>query len=658
MRPPGHRRALARCLSTDRRFNIPLSLLFLPILVVVTLAAAGSVHAQEDSIAFDSDRWVVLNGGQADRFGRRCFSGAAYLKDFEFGNGVIEVDVAVNGSRSYPGLIFRLQSLRDYERVYVRPHRAGLYPDAIQYTPVINGIAGWQLYNGDGYTAGARIPTGEWLHLRLEVSGEQARLYLDGEREPALAMTYLGHGSSRGSIGVLGPADGTACFSNFRYRRDDGLAFEAAARVVAPPGTLLDWEVSRVYPASRVNREVYPHFYAIFLAEWRAVSPEPWGMVDIGRAHGRTGEGTDLVLARTVVRSDERRPVKLSLGYSDEVDLFLNGRKIFSGNSAYHGRDPSFLGILGLHDAVYLTLEKGLNEIFLMVSESFGGWGFEARTEPALEPPVKQHGRANLVWESPREFLTPESVVYDRERGVLYVSSFDNRYGQTPEFTGYISRLSLDGEIEELTWVSDLNAPTGLGIYRDKLYTTERGVLTEIDIESGTILNRYPIPDSDFLNDLAIDDDGNIYMSDTRPSSHLDSRIYRFKDGEASVWLDGAEIVRANGLFIDGDELLVGNSGDGMLKAVNLKDKRVRTIACLGAGIVDGIRVDNAGNYLVSHWEGQTYVVTPAGEVVEVLDTMGSGINLADFEYIRAENLLVIPTFLDNRVIAYRLTER
>ncbi|MGD8868938.1 MAG: hypothetical protein PVI01_15015, partial [Gemmatimonadales bacterium] len=264
MLPPRHRRALARCPGTDCCFSVDPTLLFFLVLIGMPFVAAGSVNAQEDVIAFDSDRWVVLNGEQADRFGRRCFSGAAYLKDVEFENGVIEVDVAVNGSRSYPGLIFRLQSPRDYERVYLRPHRAGLYPDAIQYVPVSNGIAGWQLYNGDGFTAGAQIPKGEWLRLRLEVSGEQARLYLDGGGGPALAMTHLGHGSSRGSIGVLGPRDGTACFSNFRYRRDDGVAFEAAAEVMAAPGTLLDWEISRVYPASRVNREVYPHFYAIF----------------------------------------------------------------------------------------------------------------------------------------------------------------------------------------------------------------------------------------------------------------------------------------------------------------------------------------------------------------------------------------------------------
>ncbi len=61
---------------------------------------------------------------------------------------------------------------------------------------------------------------------------------------------------------------------------------------------------------------------------------------------------------------------------------------------------------------------------------------------------------------------------------------------------------------------------------------------------------------------------------------------------------------------------------------------------------------------LVSHWEGQVYVVSPEGEIIEVLDTLPEQINAADFEYIREQNLLLIPTFVDNRVMAYRLEER
>jgi sugar lactone lactonase YvrE len=617
--------------------------------VVVLILFATAARAQSAVIDFESDSWQLINAEIQDHLGRQCLAGAAVLKDVEFENGVIEVDVAVDGSRSYPGIIFRMQSNADYERFYIRPHRAGLYPDALQYTPVFKQVAGWQLYNGPGYTAAVDMADNEWVHVKMEVQGTQARVYMNGA---------LKHGVSRGTIGVLGPNDGTACFSDFKYTVDDDLSFEAPAAVATPAGTITDWEISRPFKAEQANRNRYPRFYTIFGANWQKVTPEASGLVDIARYAQRTPGGPDLVLARTKIRSDRRQNVMFSFGYSDEVDLFLNGHKVFAGNSSYQYRDPSFLGIVGFHDAVNLTLEKGLNEIFMMVTETFGGWGIMGKLDGEVVPPLKEHGRATQVWATDSVFLTPESVLYDPDREVLYVTNFDAMYGATEDFTGYISKLSLDGEVEELKWITGLNAPAGIAIYRDKLYTLERGFLTEIDIARGEILERYEVPGSDFVNDLAIDGEGNIYISDTSPSSHIDSRIYRFKDGVFQVWLDGPEIYRSNGLFIHENELLVGNTGDGIFKAVDLTDKTVRNITSLGAGVIDGIRVDNKGNYIVSHWEGQTYVISPSGEVVEVLDTMGERLNSADFEYIREQNLLLIPTFLGNRVTAYRLAER
>ena len=260
------------------------------------------------------------------------------------------------------------------------------------------------------------------------------------------------------------------------------------------------------------------------------------------------------------------------------------------------------------------------------------------------------------MWETPQNFLTTESILYDHKREVLYVTSFDNQYDTAnkdeDQFTGYISKVTLDGEIETLRWISHLSAPCGKGIYRDRLYTVERGFLTEIDIESGTILKRYPVTGSDFLNDLVIDAQGNTYMSDTSPSNRLDSRIYKFADGEIEVWERGHEIDRTNGLFVHGDYLLVGNTGDGCLQSIHLSTKKINTITCLGAGVVDGIRVDNDGNYLVSHREGQLYVVSPDGYVTEVPDTLPQGQNVADFEFIKDKNLIIIPTFVANGIVA------
>jgi len=78
-------------------------------------------------------------------------------------------------------------------------------------------------------------------------------------------------------------------------------------------------------------------------------------------------------------------------------------------------------------------------------------------------------------------------------------------------------------------------------------------------------------------------------------------------------------------------------------------------LVSLAAGIIDGIKTEDDGSVLVSHWEGQVYRVTPAGQVIRILDTMPELRNTADFELISELGMVVMPTFVDNRVVAYRL---
>lgn len=617
--------------------------------------------SQPNISEFTPERWDLSKATVTDFLGRKAVMGSALLKDVEFKNGVIEVDIAVTGSRSYPGINFRMTDDGNYERFYIRPHRAGLYPDALQYTPVFNNVAGWQLYNGEGFTAGATIPANQWIHVKMEIKGSQARVFLNNSDEPGLVIHELKHGDNRGKVGLLAPMNGSAYLSNFSYREDAAMEFEAPPKTETPMGMMLDWEISKVINAEKIDIELvnYPGLYQIFYAGWKKAKAEPSGLLDIARFVERNEQHPECILARAIVRADKKQDIKLSFGYSDEVTLFLNGQKLFYGMSAYQWRDPSFLGIVGLNDVAFLTLEKGLNEIFLIVKESFGGWGFKVKSDRELGAPVKQHERITKVWETEAVFLTPESVVWDPKQNALFVSSFDNKFNKDtkPEdYTGFISKLKPNGEIEKLKWASPLHGPCGIAIYKDKLYTVERSNLAEIDIKTGEILKRYPIPGCDFPNDLIADSDGSIYISDTSPTNHRASRIYKFKKGAFEVWEDNEEIYRANGLFIHDGKLLIGNTGDGCFKAADLKTKRIEPIACLGAGVVDGIRVDNRGNYLVSHWEGQTYVITPSGQVTEVMDTIGD-INVADFEYIKEKNLLVVPTFVGNKVVAYKLEE-
>jgi len=417
--------------------------------------------------------------------------------------------------------------------------------------------------------------------------------------------------------------------------------------------TLEEWSMAGPYPSERVNRDQYPHFFTIFLAGWQPVRATN-GFVDISTSMPRESEASGTVLARTVFTSDTRQDMTLFLESVGQLDLFVNGRKSLPATSDDRTAGTRPEKADHVDDTVEVRLERGLNEIFLMVTGRTGAWNFRVRADRRLQPKRMEHDAVSAAWATDSVFLTPETVVYDPGRDVLYVSNFDYQYAQKTAPSGYISKLATDGDILDQYWITGLEAPAGMGIWRDTLYVAEREHLVALDLGTGTVAGRWPIPDPVFPNDVAIDSAGTVYVSDTRTNDWDDSRVYRFRDGGFDV-LANEGISRANGIAVVGNDLIVGSSGDGILKRVSLADGRVEPIVSLGAGIIDGIRVDRTGNLLVSHWEGLLYRITPSGDVVEILDAWPDRRNVADFEYLPDRNLVIVPTFLDNRVVAYRL---
>ena len=260
--------------------------------------------------------------------------------------------------------------------------------------------------------------------------------------------------------------------------------------------------------------------------------------------------------------------------------------------------------------------------------------------------------KATKKWETKQELRVPESVLYDEETNILYVSNINGKSAEK-NGQGFISRVSLDGKIAVLKWATGLNAPKGSAMYKNKLYVSDIDHVVEIDLNTGKILANHPAPGAQFLNDVAADAAGNVYVSDMSPDN---SAIYKLSQGRMTVWMKGPEISRPNGLYMEEQRLLVGNSGDGSLKAINLPAKRISTIAQVGSGI-DGLRSDGKGNYFISDWQGKTSLVTASGKIIVLIDTTASKINAADLEYIQGKRLLLIPTFFDNRVMAYKVEE-
>lgn len=617
------------------------------ITVLMIIFSISLVFSQDGNIAvdFNSSDFQIVQGEVTEYLGRTAFKGMGFISDVLFKNGIIEVDMAVTGGRSYPGINFRIQSQQDYEHFYIRPHRAGLYTDALQYTPCSHGVDSWQLFNGDGSTAVVSVPHNEWFHVRLEVKGSRARAYVNDVRQPSLNIYNLYHGESEGSLGLSGPVNNSAFFSNLSYRQTDELSFPDPPVADVPIGFIREWELSQPYGILDIEFDQTPAQQNLTDIDWQKVPADKNGLVNIAKYHGRLTRATDVVFGRTVLTAARDTLMEVNFGYSDAIMMFLNGQNIFFGNSGYTQRDPSFLGIIGLYDTVYLPLKKGENELLIAVAESMGGWGFMFQYGSS----VYMDDSVSEAWQTEKVFTTSESVLWDSGRNVLYVTNFDQLNVGNPRVSQHISKVSLDGEILDVTWVEGLNNPLGMTIFEDRLYVAERNRVAEIDLSSGEIMRRLDVPGSIFLNDIAIDDAGNIYLSDSRKNV-----IWKLSDGMAEEWLSGPDVLDPNTMYMRGGELLFGNSGDSRLKSVDLKNKEITNIARFPQGFIDGIRIDHNDNLLVSLWKGKIYRVEKDGSITLLLQTENRGHYSADFEYIPSKRLLIVPTFYNNTVQAYR----
>jgi hypothetical protein len=356
-------------------------------------------QAQPLSVNPDSPRWDLQGQAKATEYqGRKCLlldGGAAILKDFTMRDAVIDVDIATPAKRGFFGIQFRLDEPNgaNGEWVYLRQHKSGL-PDAMQYTPVLNTGANWQIYNGPGFTGAVDIPKDVWFHLRLEVAGAQAKLYVNDLTNPALVMNDLKSGVQNGQL-ALYVLTGATYFSNFSVRTTPDVPWERHLPTM-PPGTLVNWKLSPSYDALARDLESPLLPSEVNAIPWQDVEAEPPGYVVLYRyrdaPHPKVSfqgdfskrmepqPGMKVLYARTSIDSDRDQVKKLYIGYSDDVSVFLNGKILYRGRSAQGFRDPGFLGIVNPeNDAIYLPLKKGRNELILAVSELGGGWGFICR---------------------------------------------------------------------------------------------------------------------------------------------------------------------------------------------------------------------------------------------------------------------------------------
>jgi hypothetical protein len=281
------------------------------------------------------------------------------------------------------------------------------------------------------------------------------------------------------------------------------------------------------------------------------------------------------------------------------------------------------------------------------------------------------------IWETPAQFKTPESVIYEPNENVLFVSSIDGA-PDGKDKQGFISKVSpLNGSIIELNWVTSLDAPKGMAVVNNTnnslLYVSDITDLVEVDVNSGKIINRYNAPGSGFLNDVASDNQGHVYVSDTVTNTiyrldtkNLGNKSNNNNNASLQVWLQTPELNGPNGLYIDdtNNRLIVVSFGafsnpGGSIRVVDLQNRTMSSLGEEGTAVpiggLDGVEADSTGRYyyVTDNPAGKLYVVNSNGTGYETLDLQEQ--RTADLGTILDQNMIIIPMMQQNKLEAFRI---
>jgi len=307
--------------------------------------------------------------------------GSAMAKNVDLKNGIIEFDIAFSQKRQFSGVQFRLQpDLINSEEFYLRPHQSG-NPDANQYTPVINGLAGWQLYYGKGHSKPFAYKFDQWMHVKIIFMDDQAEFYIEDMTRPLFRAYELKHVPRSGGIAFTSNLQG-AYFANLSYQKiaKPTLKGKSLKRTPLAKGTITQWQVSSIFSEASLDNKYRLSSSLKSSLQWKKLPTEFTGVANLARVNKiNVKQKLNTAFARLVIESDREQIKKLDLGYSERVRVYCNDQLMYSGNNKFRSRDYRYLGTIGYFDTVYLPLKKGKNEIWMAVSEDFGGWGIQAK---------------------------------------------------------------------------------------------------------------------------------------------------------------------------------------------------------------------------------------------------------------------------------------
>jgi hypothetical protein len=250
---------------------------------------------------------------------------------------------------------------------------------------------------------------------------------------------------------------------------------------------------------------------------------------------------------------------------------------------------------------------------------------------------------------------TPESVLYDVDADLYLVSNINGSPLDVDD-NGFISKVSPEGTILDLKWIDGakdnvkLSAPKGMTITGGVLYVSDIDTVRMFDAKTGEPKGEIAIKGATFLNDVASDAAGVVYVTDSglKPdfSSSGSDAIYKIVKDKAKPVIKSKELKGPNGVFVDGQDVWVCTFGANEL--YNVKTGRKTDLKTLPNGGLDGIAKTTDGRLLVSSWGAkQVFISSATGEWTPVVSEINGP---ADIGYDSKRNRVLVPVFMDSAV--------
>jgi hypothetical protein len=248
----------------------------------------------------------------------------------------------------------------------------------VQYAPIVKGVLLWDLY--PGLQAAAGYKKDQWNHLKLVVSGRRLRVWVNGGA-PALDVARLEGDVHAGGVTLLG----AGFLANVKITPGavDGLPPAAGADPTAKdPRIVRSWTVS---PVASLAAGATPDFASrpTAPADWKPIAAETGGLVNISRRYGLP-DGRSLVWLRTTITAAKPIEKRASIGWNDEVWVFVNGKPVYADKNLYLSPESRKTpdGRLSLENGSFgLPLVAGPNEVVVGVANAFFGWGLMLRID-------------------------------------------------------------------------------------------------------------------------------------------------------------------------------------------------------------------------------------------------------------------------------------